>query len=142
MPAPNQQGGPVRVEYRYRHHITRGAYLSSYRQWFDPADKRLGRHVLHDTRSRNFDLAGTAGAKLPTELIRWARPGPVFDQGDLGCCTAAAALGLLMTEPFASGPTYTLADVHDFYSAETRIDGVCGVYPPDDTGSTGLAAMQ
>ena len=115
--------------------------MSSYRQWLTPTDPRLGRHVLHDSRSRAFDLAKLAGPRLPTTAIRWARTGPVFDQ-DIGCCTACAALGLLMTEPFATGPIYTLADAHDFYSAETRIDGVRGVWPPTDTGSTGLAAMK
>ena len=105
-------------------------------------DPRCGRHVFHDSRSRRFDLAETAGSKLPTAPIRWQREGSIFDQGDLGCCTACAALGLMMTEPFADGTVYTLADVHDFYSAETRLDGIPGTYPPDDTGSNGLAAMK
>lgn len=105
-------------------------------------DPRLGRHVFHDSRSRRFDLAETAGSKLPTTPIRWHRRGPIFDQGDLGCCTACAALGLMMTELFADGTVYTLTDAHDFYSAETRLDGVPGTYPPDDTGSNGLAAMK
>jgi hypothetical protein len=119
--------------------------LTAFRQWFDPTDKRLGRHVFHDSRSRKFDLAKAAGTKLPTEAIRWARRGPVFDQGDLGCCTAAAALGLMMTEPLMYSdyqPVYSMDDVKAFYTAETRLDGIRGVWPPTDTGSTGLAAMK
>lgn len=103
---------------------------------------RFGRHIGHDDASRAYDLAkaGVPSA-LPTQRIDWERVGPIFDQ-DIGCCTACAALGLLMTEPFSTGETFTLADAHQFYSDETRIDGVRGVWPPDDTGSTGLAAMK
>src|SRR5574338_295027 len=108
---------------------------------YQPTDPRLGRHVVHDPRSRAFSLADHAPAQLPAEPIRWARGGPVFNQ-DIGCCTACAALGLMMTTPFATSTVYTLADAHDFYSAETRLDGIRGVYPPDDTGSSGLAAMK
>jgi hypothetical protein len=131
--------------YRYRHNLQRGLVLTAFRQWFDPSDPRLGRHVFHDSRSRKFDLAKAAGTKLPTEAIRWARRGPVFDQGDLGCCTAAAALGLMMTEPLMYSdyqPVYSMDDVKAFYTAETRLDGIRGVWPPTDTGSTGLAAMK
>jgi hypothetical protein len=119
--------------------------LTSYRQWYDPSDPRLGRHVFHDSQSRKFDLAIAVGANPPTEAIRWGRRGPVFDQGDLGCCTAAAALGLMMTEPFMYSDyqqIFTMDDVRAFYTAETRLDGIRGVWPPTDTGSTGLAAMK
>lgn len=119
-----------------------GLELSTFEQLFESNDRRLGRHVLHDSRSRKYDLAYRVHPWLPKELIRWGRQGPVLDQGDLGCCTAAAALGLMMTAPFSTGQTFTIADVHDFYSAETRIDRIRGVWPPDDTGSNGLAAMK
>lgn len=104
-------------------------------------DMRLGRYKRHDPASRGFDLASQVAPRLPTERIEWQRTGPIFDQ-DIGCCTACAALGLLMTEPFSNGRTYTLADAHALYSEETRIDGFRGVWPPDDTGSSGLAAMK
>lgn len=104
-------------------------------------DQRLGRVKRHDPRSRGFDLAQTLSPRLPTERIEWARTGPLFDQ-DIGCCTACAALGLLMTEPFTNGQTYTLDDAHALYHEETVIDGFRGVWPPDDTGSSGLAAMK
>ena len=108
---------------------------------FEPTDPRLGRHVQHDERSRNWNLATYAVPRLPTEPIRWERQGPLFDQ-DIGCCTACAGLGLMMTKPFSTGAVYTLADAHDFYAAETRIDGIRGVWPPTDSGSSGLAAMK
>jgi hypothetical protein len=110
--------------------------------YFERTDPRLGRHVVHDDRSRGFDLARHVGVQLPAKPIRWERHGLIFDQGDLGCCTACAALGLMMTEPFTTGDTYTLDDAHAFYHDETVLDGIRGVWPPDDTGSSGLAAMR
>jgi hypothetical protein len=127
--------------YRYRHNLQRGMVLTAFRQWFDPTDKRLGRHVFHDSRSRKFDLAKAAGTKLPTEAVRWARHGGIFNQ-DVGCCVPSAGLGLLMTDPFSTGQTYTLEDVHALYHDVTRADGIRGVWPPTDTGSTGLALMK
>lgn len=108
---------------------------------FEPTDPRLGRHVQHDERSRNYNLATYAVPRLPTQPIRWERQGPLFDQ-DIGCCTACAALGLMMTEPFTTGEVYTLEDAHDFYHDETQHDGFRGVWPPTDTGSSSLAAMK
>lgn len=105
-------------------------------------DPRLGRYVRHDEASRAYDLASAVASSLPTEPIRWERHGPILDQGDVGACTACAALGLMMTNPFSTGATYTMDDVLAFYSEETRIDGIRGVYPPTDTGSSGIAAMK
>lgn len=69
---------------------------------------------------------------------------PVFNQGNLGSCTANAALGCLVTDPFYR-PTFqpTEADAVTLYEAETRIDDslIPGRYPPDDTGSTGPWSM-
>lgn len=109
---------------------------------FTPTDGRLGRHVRHDPRSRAYSLAARVPPKLPTVAIDWHRDGDVFDQLDLGCCTAAATLGMMMTGPFSTGVHYTLDDVHDFYHAETVLDGFRDTWPPTDTGSDGLAAMK
>lgn len=124
-------------------------------------DDRLGRHVVHDPQSRQFDLAELAGG-VPTRPISWRRRGPIFDQGrcppsvlatvganpektSIGCCTMCAAFGLLLTEPFyRPGKGYTLADVLPGYHRETVLDGraIPGVWPPEDTGSAGLYAMK
>ncbi len=103
-------------------------------------DPRLGRLVNHDQRSRTFNLASAVGATLPTKAIRWERQGPLFNQ-DVGCCTACAGLGLMMTAPFSKGVTYSLDDAHAFYHDETELDPANGVYPPADPGSSGLAVM-
>jgi hypothetical protein len=51
--------------------------------------------------------------------------------------------GALMTEPFRK-PTWNFDEktALQLYSAATRLDGVAGVYPPTDTGSSGLAVAK
>lgn len=108
---------------------------------YEPTDPRLGRHVVHDPRSRNFALPSKA---RPTSAIAWPRIGPVLDQGQIGSCTGNAAVGLLMTQPFSNGTVYTEADAVSVYSAATVLDDVeiPGHYPPKDTGSAGIYVMQ
>lgn len=107
----------------------------------------LGRHVLHDERSRQYDAAEGIAAEV-TKIVttRHQRVIPPFDQGDLGSCTANAALGLMVTEPFASmiNRTFTEDDCVRFYERETVLDNrqIPGSYPPVDTGSTGLWSMK
>lgn len=70
---------------------------------------------------------------------------PCFDQGSLGSCTANAAIGCLVCEPFWRPDTsFTETDCVTLYELETRLDDaqVPGHYPPDDTGSTGVWSMQ
>ncbi len=99
---------------------------------------RLGRHVEHDPRSRAFS-AGTAAIKS----VRYKRHGNAFDQGELGSCTGNAMAGVLMTEPlWIRGRNLTEADAVTLYKAATRLDKIPGKYPPDDTGSSGLAVMK
>ena len=74
----------------------------------------------------------------------------VLDQGQLGSCTGNAGTGALGTQPFydAVGST-VMPDPNDeaaaeqfavqLYSDATVVDGYPGDYPPDDTGSSGLA---
>jgi len=71
------------------------------------------------------------------------RHAPVFDQGDLGKCTCEAAVGCAMTDPiWHPGLSLSDDDATKLYEAATRLDKIPGVYPPDDTGSTGLAAAK
>lgn len=100
----------------------------------------LGRHVEHDARSRGFP----APTAVRYHSVDWEFTGSVLDQGDLGSCTGNAAVQVLMCEPYAShlGRTFTERDALSVYSAATRLDDVPGSYPPNDTGSSGLAVMK
>lgn len=130
----------------------------------------LGRHLLHDPRSRNWDarqLLPRGEAKMPTATRVWPRHTGVWDQGSLGACTAYAALTVLSCEPFyaraaarakakywaavsgsrlVNGVWQFVAPVDPVaqYQYETVIDNseVPGSYPPTDTGSTGLWSMR
>lgn len=98
----------------------------------------LGRLVQHDPRSRDFPAARSA--LRTTVHKRHARP---FNQGALGSCTAHAAFGLMVTEPFwKPGFPHAEKDMIRAYEWQTVHDGLPGTYPPDDTGSSGLAAAK
>jgi hypothetical protein len=103
-----------------------------------PGVHRLGRHVEHDPQSRAFS-AGTAAIKT----VMYKRHTAPFDQGDLGSCTGNAMVGVLMTEPlWVPGRNLTEADAVKLYKAATKLDSIPGNYPPNDTGSSGMAVMK
>jgi len=112
---------------------------------------RLGRNLWLDGRSLAYMVENRAeamGRKVHDQ--HWERVLDVLDQGHLGSCTGNAGTGALGTQPFydAVGRT-VLPDPHEIkkaedfavelYSGATVVDGYPGIYPPDDTGSSGLA---
>lgn len=123
----------------------------------------LGRHIEHDPRSLRY-----AHGVLPTSAIKsveWTRRVPIFDQGQLGSCTGNAATGALGTDSAGRTATTTVtisaagaaashglftAGVHPLeetfavalYSLATILDGVTGLYPPTDTGSSGIGVAK
>lgn len=109
----------------------------------------LGRHLWHDSASRGYDAARQLKRPTPLRTTHHESVVPPWDQGNVGQCTAEAALGLLMTAPFhradwnftGTGPD---SDTLAFYRAETQVDDsrIPGHYEPDDTGSTGLWSMK
>lgn len=102
--------------------------------------KRLGRHVEHDSRSLAHPAPETT-AKLVS--VKHKRHCPPFDQGDVGSCTGNATAGACMTDPiYKTGRHLTEKDALAIYEDATRLDDVPGQYPPDDTGSSGLAAAK
>ena len=100
------------------------------------AKRRLGRHVVHDPRSWAYP-APMAPAIVS---VRHKRLVPIFDQGNLGSCTGNAAVGCISTKPFTHKGNET--EAVEIYTAATHLDRIKGVYPPDDTGSSGLAVMK
>jgi hypothetical protein len=102
--------------------------------------KPLGRDVRHDPRSWKYP--SPRAKKIVSVLHK--RHGWPFDQGKkLGSCTGNAVAGLLMTDPFhVKGRNLTEADAVELYSRATHLDPYKGIYPPKDTGSSGLAAMK
>lgn len=105
-------------------------------------DRRLGRHIHHDSRSLNykFDTRG-----LTVQNVTHFRHAPIFDQGDVGSCTGNAGEGCIATDPLyvADPPSGKYAGLDEaaallLYSDAETIDGD-GPYPPNDNGSSGLS---
>jgi hypothetical protein len=91
--------------------------------------------------------------KTAIKSVDWIRRAPIFDQGQIGSCTGNAAAGLLGTDCAArTGLTSVQIDrdvlpvdeslAVQLYELATHLDSIKGVYPPDDTGSTGIAAAK
>lgn len=100
----------------------------------------LGRHQEHDPRSLVFSAAQAAVLKT----VMWQYHGQVLDQGSVGSCTGNSAVEVMMTGPYFNhlGKVFVEADAVDVYSMASSIDTIPGSYPPDDTGSSGLAVMK
>lgn len=126
---------------------------------FEDQDPRLGRNVLHDSRSLSYQVEARDLTTLRS--IRHQSRIPVLDQGaylppgttkriSLGSCTGNAGTNVLGTDKFlATDPvkaklSLTDADIDEsfavmVYSEATKIDPYSGTYPPSDTGSNGLS---
>ena len=113
---------------------------------------RLGRNQWLDGRSLAYMVENDAREMANGwQDQHWERVLTILDQGQLGSCTGNAGTGALGTQPFydAVGKSVLPDDPQDadaaqefavqLYSDATVIDGYPGDYPPDDTGSSGLA---
>ncbi|PBC80104.1 hypothetical protein BX265_4940 [Streptomyces sp. TLI_235] len=122
-----------------------------------------GRLEHHDPRSRAYPCAALPGVALRS--VTWTRRIPILDQGSIGSCTGNAATGWLATDSTGRTATDTVtitaagaAASHGrfadgahrldenfalgLYSLATRLDGLPGTYPPEDTGSSGLGVAK
>lgn len=111
-------------------------------------DPRLGRHVYHDERSRAFALADLGGkfavdrSSWHDKTVRLYDPAPKPNQ-EIGNCTACAkAMQLNSAGNRKIGTRLNMDWAISLYSLETEIDPFPGTYPPDDTGSNGLASCK
>ncbi|MGE5288837.1 MAG: hypothetical protein ACM3ML_16885 [Micromonosporaceae bacterium] len=95
--------------------------------------KRLGRHVVHDPRSRDF----TAHRAAQIVSVNHQATGLPLDQGEIGSCTANALCGALNSVPdFGGGTPLNEKDAVSLYELETKMEGK--PYPPNDPGGSGL----
>lgn len=119
---------------------------------YDAQDPRLGRHIVHDSRSWAYRLPEIVEGLPVPQVVHHDSEIPVLDQGQVGSCTANALLGVLGTVPYADKLAVRGVQVSGWdealalsvYHDETAIDDreIPGVYPPDDTGSAGIYSMQ
>jgi hypothetical protein len=116
---------------------------------FEPADPRLKRNVLHDSRSERYMFL-PRDAKPKKLNTTWDSGTGPLNQGEVGSCTGNATAQWLNTNyanPFRErdykkGPYLGQPDALEIYGLATRLDRVKGVYPPNDTGSSGLCVAK
>ena len=112
---------------------------------------RLGRHLWLDARSLEHMIENKIDEMThPVKTTEWERVLTILDQGKLGSCTGNAGTGALGTQPFydavgkkvlpkADDELHAEGFAVQLYEDATVADGYPGQYPPDDTGSSGLA---
>lgn len=106
-----------------------------------PTPFPLGRRVQFDEKSRGF---AAFGARTIRSRVRHRVSGSRLNQGEVGACTGFALVAcrntapnrVLYEESFGSDVALRV------YSLATRLDPFPGYYPPEDTGSSGLAACK
>jgi hypothetical protein len=106
-----------------------------------PQDPRLGRAVVHDPRSRNYAAARRAVVRKD-KAHRIYDPTPNPDQ-TIGNCTGVAECVMANTVGNRRlGVRLNMSTADKIYSRATQIDVFPGIWPPVDSGSSGLAAAK
>jgi hypothetical protein len=106
-------------------------------------DVRLGRNVVHDPRSRAFPRAAAVDRSTwRDKAVRIYDPLPNPNQ-PVGCCTGVdASVKLNAIGNRVKGRVLGMDIALKVYSRATQLDPWMGSYPPEDTGSSGLAAAK
>lgn len=109
-------------------------------------DPRLGRHIVHDPRSRGFAFAASVDtATWRTRHVRIYDPLPNPNQ-EIGDCTGCAkAIQFNAVGNRVTGQVLNLSDADRIYSLATTLDPWEGAWTAptwEDTGSSGLAAAK
>jgi len=121
---------------------------------FEREGMRLGRHMWLDGRSLAHMIENSiADMTCKVTSVQWERKVAILDQGKLGSCTGNAGTGALGTQPFYDAAGRKVLPSPDdeieaegfavkLYEDATVADAYPGTYPPDDTGSSGLAVCK
>lgn len=107
----------------------------------EQTDPRLGRHVVHDPRSLGYPFRADTGPRKDMSLrVYGPKPRP---RQEIGCCTGVDACVKMDTAGNrVRGAVLDMDDAVRIYSRATQLDPWPGTYPPDDSGSSGLAAAK
>ncbi len=106
-------------------------------------DHRLGRQVVHDPRSWDFQEELPRKTQ-PLQSVQHRRYDPWPEPAQrVGSCTgvAEAMLGNAVGNR-VMGEVLDMDDAEQIYSLATKLDPFPGIYPPEDTGSSGLGAAK
>lgn len=109
-------------------------------------DRRLGRHIVHDSRSRAFALGAAIDTSTwKTKSIRIYDPLPNLNQchGECTCCAQCMLFNTVGNRK--TGQVLKMDMAHKLYSLATTLDPFPGSWTAptwQDTGSSGLAASK
>lgn len=110
---------------------------------YDHQDVRLGRNVVHDPQSRSFARTATIDPKSwRDKRVRIYDPLPNPNQCHGECTGCAKAMQLNAVDNRIKGIVLNMDNAHDLYSWASQNDPWDGAWPPNDTGSSGLASAK
>jgi hypothetical protein len=104
----------------------------------------LGRNKVHDPRSRGFAMPTKAidRSTWKDKVIRVYDPLPNPNQS-VGCCTGVAKCSQFNSiGNRRTGVVLGMPEAEACYSRNSQIDPFQGSWPPEDTGSSGLASCK
>jgi hypothetical protein len=103
----------------------------------------LGRQRAHDSRSRSFPTRVSIDrSRWVTKLLRIYDPRPNPNQCHGECTGVAKCVQMNAVGNRVKGVTLNMDNAHTIYHTATAMDEFEGDWPPDDTGSSGLASAK
>lgn len=106
-------------------------------------DPRLGRQKVHDPASRGFAMRTAIDRSTwHDKAIRIYDPIPNPNQTVGNCTAVAKCVQFNSVGNRKTGEVLKMDHAMKWYSLFTAIDPFPGIYPPDDTGSSGLASAK
>lgn len=105
-------------------------------------DPRLGRQVVHDPRSRGFPMRAPDTGTWRSRIIRMYDPAPNPNQVNGNCTGCDKAMEGNAAGNRVPGRVLNMSNADTLYALATTLDPWPGSFPPDDTGSSGLAASK
>lgn len=103
----------------------------------------LGRQMVHDSKSRAFPVDVVIDKSTwHDKSVRIYDPSTNPNQCHGECTGCAKSMEMNATGNRVAGVVLDMDDAHKIYSKATTLDPFTGTWPPDDTGSSGLAAAK
>lgn len=103
----------------------------------------LGRHQVHDSRSKRFSARMDVDQpNWVTKIIRIYDPKVNPNQCHGECTGVAKCVQFNAVGNRVKGTTFGMDQAHSFYHLATTFDPFKGTWPPDDTGSSGLGSAK
>jgi len=111
--------------------------------FIEQKDSRLGRQRVHDPRSKGFPSRAIVDrSQWVSKTIRIYDPKVNPNQCHGECTGVAKCVQMNAAGNRVAGVVFNMDEAHQFYHLATTVDPFKGEWPPDDTGSSGLASAK